>query len=121
MRSLLATLALAAGALACGASSAGTVPDFRIDWYSIDSGGGQSTSADLSLRLVGSLGQHEPDVIPLCSAEAGIDCVSPVLQLTGGFWAGIAVPPVGPGPGCAGAPGCLFINGFETSDAGGPP
>lgn len=121
MRSLLATLAFAAGALACGPSSAGAPPEFRIDWYSIDGGGGQSTSQDLSLRLVGSVGQHEPDLIPLCSAEAGIDCVNPVLQLTGGFWAGFALAPTAPGTGCAGVDGCLFINGFEASDAGGPP
>jgi hypothetical protein len=120
MRSTLATLALAAGVSACGLSAAGAQAGFSIDWYSLD-GGGVSTSDDLSLRLSGSIGQLEPDVIALCSAQAGAECIDPVLQLTGGFWAGFPAAPGGSGPGCDGVEGCIFADGFEPVDAGTSP
>ncbi|MCG6118875.1 MAG: hypothetical protein MEQ07_11900 [Aquimonas sp.] len=125
MRSHLSTLLLVAVLLACSASAAssptGAMQSFRIGWYSIDGGGGMSTSADASIRLSGSIGQHEPDVIALCSAEAGVACINPVLQLTGGFWAGISTAPTGPGAGCSGVENCLFANGFEAGDPGTSP
>lgn len=121
MRSTFVVIILAGCALAGGSAFAGAPPDFSIPWYSIDNGGGVSVSDDASLRLSGSIGQHEPDVIALCSPEAGVACVDPVLQLTGGFWAwGAALPGV-PGPGCEGVDACIFTDGFEPGDSGTPP
>ena len=121
MRPTLAILTLAGCTLACGSAFAGTPSGFSIDWYSIDNGGGVSVSDDNSLKLSGSIGQHEPDVISLCSAEAGVECVDPVLQLTGGFWVARASRPGTPGPGCEGIDACIFADGFEPGDSGTPP
>lgn len=55
----------------------GPTPDFAIDWYTIDGGGGTSTGADFS--LTGTIGQF--DAAP-GGAQAG------GYTLVGGFWGG---------------------------------
>jgi len=55
----------------------GTDPEFSIDWYTIDGGGGTSASGPFS--LTGTIGQH--DAHP--SAAQGGE-----FSLVGGFWGG---------------------------------
>ncbi len=55
---------------------------FSLPWWTVDSGGGDSSAAGYSLR--GSIGQPDAGVL---SAEG--------YQLSGGFWAGAAPAPAG--------------------------
>jgi len=90
---------------------------YSIDWYTIDGGGGTSTGTSGTgtvYSLSGTIGQPDADVVSLCSADGGPGCTNPTYELTGGFWAGIASGPVGPGPGCGADLNCLFRNGFEN-------
>lgn len=75
----------------------------RVDWYTVDGGGGASAAGRFELR--GTVGQPDAEEVSLCSLDGGEGCVQPRFQLTGGFWAGGAV---------TGAPGdAIFRNGFE--------
>jgi len=56
-------------------------PQYSIDWYTIDGGGGTSSGGDYTVS--GTIGQH--DAAP---ASAGGD-----YALTGGFWAGLGAGP----------------------------
>lgn len=49
--------------------------DFEISWYTIDGGGGKSTSADGHIELQGTIGQ--PDAGVMTGGN---------FELTGGFW-----------------------------------
>lgn len=55
----------------------GPTPDFSIDWYTIDGGGGTSTGANFS--LTGTIGQF--DAVPGGAQGGG-------FTLVGGFWGG---------------------------------
>jgi hypothetical protein len=89
--------------------------DYRIDWYTLDGGGGTSTSADQSYSLSGTIGQPDAEVVSLCSADGGAGCVNATYELTGGFWAGISAPSGGGGSGSCGAQlNCVFRDGFEA-------
>lgn len=111
---------LAVAILLAGVAAPSAASEFRIAWYSID-GGGTSVSAAGSLRLSGSIGQHEPEVVPLCSEDGGPVCVDASLQLTGGFWSGIAAPAANNGISCEGDSDCIFTDGFENSTTGTRP
>jgi hypothetical protein len=84
---------------------------YRIDWYTVDGGGGTSTGGPYSLS--GTIGQPDADVVSLCSADGGPGCVNPTYELTGGFWAGISGLGVDPSPTCGADLNCLFRDGFE--------
>lgn len=110
----LALACLLALALAAPTASAGTPePDYRIDWFTLDGGGGTSVSGDGSFELSGTIGQPDADVVSLCSADGGPTCLNPSFELTGGFWAGLALPGGGASPSCSGDLECIFRDGFE--------
>ena len=67
--------------LASLASSLVAGPDYRLDWFSIDGGGGTSTGGDYALR--GTIGQ--PDATPGTLTGGS-------YSLQGGFWAGWFLP-----------------------------
>ncbi len=58
----------------------------RIDWYTVDGGGGESAAGRYVLR--GSAGQADADEVSLCSDDGGSDCVNPRFEITGGYWTG---------------------------------
>jgi hypothetical protein len=77
--------ALICGLLLAGialTASASTAQDYGIPWWTVDDGGGRSTSG--SYVLVGTIGQ--PDAGAMSGGDYG---------LAGGFWGGRAA--VGPG------------------------
>lgn len=84
---------------------------YRLPWATLDAGGGRSQSAS-GLRLDGTLGQSEPELAPLCSADGGAACVGARYALRGGFWPGFLMTPAG--AGCGDAPDCLFRDGFDA-------
>lgn len=84
---------------------------YRVPWSTLDSGGGGAQSAS-GLRLDATLGQAEPELAPLCTADGGPACAGARYRLRGGFWPGWL--PDEPGAGCAGAADCLFRDGFES-------
>lgn len=81
---------------------------YRIDWYTVDGGGGTSSGGAYSLS--GTIGQADAEVVSLCSADGGPGCVNPSYELIGGFWVGR-----GPGTptGCGADLTCIFRDGFE--------
>lgn len=81
---------------------------YRIDWYTVDGGGG--TSSGGAYTLTGTIGQADAEVVSLCSADGGPGCVNPTYELTGGFWVGVAGSPVAT---CDGGLNCIFRDGFE--------
>jgi hypothetical protein len=81
---------------------------YRIDWYTVDGGGGTSTGGPYSLS--GTIGQPDADVVSLCSADGGPGCVNPTFELTGGFWVASATPP---SVTCGADLNCIFRDGFE--------
>jgi hypothetical protein len=91
---MLKSLAIALAAFAAGSMplQSGTDPEFSIDWYTIDGGGG--TSAGGPFSLTGTIGQH--DAHP--SAAQGGE-----FALVGGFWTG----------GQAAVEELIFRDGFE--------
>lgn len=92
---------------------------YRLPWATLDAGGGRAQSAS-DLRLDGTLGQLEPELVPLCSADGGMACAGARYRLSGGFWPGWLR--TEPGAGCAGDTDCLFRDGFETQPPpGGSP
>jgi hypothetical protein len=70
----LRPIALATAALLASASA--SFAQYTISWYTIDGGGGTSSSGALSLS--GTIGQH----------DAGGPLTGGTYSLTGGFWAG---------------------------------
>jgi len=92
----LTALALA---IACAAPA-----QARIDWHTIDAGGGESAGGRYTLR--GTVGQPDADEVSLCSPDGGAACVQPRFEVTGGFWTGTA----------QGAPAGdhIFGDGFES-------
>jgi hypothetical protein len=84
---------------------------YRIDWYTVDGGGGTSTGGPYALS--GTIAQPDADVVSLCSADGGAGCVNPAFEVTGGYWTGVAGAPSGPGTGCGADLGCIFRDGFE--------
>lgn len=80
-----------------------TVAETRVDWHTVDGGGGESSGGRFSIR--GTIGQPDADEVSMCSPDGGSGCVQPRFEVTGGFWV----------PGGAVAPGhdALFRDGFE--------
>lgn len=76
----------------------------RIDWHTVDGGGGESAAGRYALR--GTVGQPDADEVSMCSADGGTDCVRPRFELTGGYWTGGA-------PAAPSADG-IFEDGFES-------
>lgn len=76
----------------------------RIDWHTVDGGGGESAAGRYSLR--GTVGQPDADEVSMCSPDGGAGCVQPRFELTGGYWSGGAVD----------APSAdeIFEDGFES-------
>jgi hypothetical protein len=101
----------AALVFALTAASALAGEGYRVPWSTLDSGGGRVQSAS-GLRIDATLGQPEPELVPLCSADGGAACAGARYRLRGGFWPGWLR--AEPGAGCAGAADCLFRDGFET-------
>src|SRR6188474_2060715 len=60
--------------LAVAAAQPQPEPPYRLDWFSLDAGGAQSTGGDFTLS--GTLGQSD------AGAQSGGD-----YQMIGGFWA----------------------------------
>jgi hypothetical protein len=91
-RKIITTFLFAGVLLIAGAAVAqdGPTPDFAIDWYTLDGGGGLSTGATFS--LTGTIGQHDASVM---------ESTGGVYSLSGGFWG-------------AGASSHLFSDGFEN-------
>jgi hypothetical protein len=73
----LALLALAAPAVVVKAQS----NDYGMEWWTVDGGGGKSTSADGTYTLQGTIGQ--PDAGTSRSSED-------TYAVSGGFWGGAA-------------------------------
>lgn len=78
--------------------------DSRVDWHTVDGGGGESTAGRFSIR--GTAGQPDADEVSLCSAGGAPACAAPRFEVTGGFWV----------PGSATVPDddALFSDGFES-------
>ena len=76
----------------------------RVDWHSVDAGGGESAAGRYTVR--GTIGQSDADEISLCSPDGGAGCVAPRYELTGGFWTGTA--------GDVPQADDIFRNGFEA-------
>lgn len=76
----------------------------RIDWYTVDGGGGESAAGRYVMR--GSVGQVDADEVSLCSPDGGSACVQPRYEISGGYWSGPnSLAPVNDE---------LFKNGFES-------
>jgi len=58
-------------------------PDYALDWWTVDGGGGRWASADGQYALNGTIGQ--PDACVWSDGE---------YTLVGGFWGGAAAGPV---------------------------
>lgn len=86
---------------------------YAVPWWTVDAGDGRAIGTSSGLRIDGTLGQAEPEPVALCSADGGPACFRATYTLRGGFWAGLQSPI--PSPGCEGAAGCLFRDGFELS------
>jgi len=71
-------ISLAAASLVMGGSIAIVFGSFDLSWYTVDSGGGTSSSAS-GLEITGTVGQ------PDASAQAAMTGGN--FALTGGFWA----------------------------------
>ncbi len=88
--------------LAC--FSAALPAQTRVDWHTVDGGGGESAAGRYSLR--GTAGQPDADEVSMCSVDGGAACVQPRFELAGGYWTG----------GVVDAPSGdqLFEDGFES-------
>lgn len=78
--------------------------DYRVDWHTIDGGGGESRGGRFTLR--GTLAQPDADEVTLCSPDGGSACERPRFEVRGGHWTGgrQAVP----------SGDDIFSNGFEA-------
>ena len=101
--------ALVAAALPIAAAA-----QLRVDWWTVDGGGG--TSAAGPYAITGTVGQAEPESVSMCSPDGGPLCVQPMYAISGGFWTGAAAPD-GNGGNCGGVPDCLLRDGFEDNEA----
>jgi hypothetical protein len=99
---VLALLGLAA--LAPAAAPA----QHRIDWSTIDGGGG--TSSGGPYELSGTIGQADAELVSLCSGDGGPGCIDATYELTGGFRVGVAA---SASSTCGADLECLFRDGFE--------
>jgi len=95
-------------ALAClmvfASSALPATAQTRVDWYTVDAGGGESAAGRYVLR--GTVGQPDAEQFSVCSSDGGDACVQPRFEVTGGFWTGTAG---------TNAPGdAIFRNGFES-------
>jgi hypothetical protein len=75
----------------------------RVDWHTVDGGGGESAAVRYSVR--GTVGQPDADEVSMCSADGGAACLQPRFEVTGGYWTG-GVVDVPPGD-------AIFEDGFE--------
>jgi len=73
----------------------GAAQSFDLDWYTVDSGGGQS--AGDGYMLTGSVGQPDPGERPAANGA---------FSLSGGFWLGMI----------GGGDGEIFSDGFQSGD-----
>ena len=71
-------------------ASAAIPAQTRIDWHTVDGGGGDSAAGRYSLR--GTVAQPDAEVVSLCSPDGGVNCTQPRFELTGGYWTGDAQP-----------------------------
>ena len=58
----------------------------RVDWWTVDGGGGTSAAGPYS--ITGTAGQAEPESVSMCSPDGGPLCLSPLYAVDGGFWVG---------------------------------
>lgn len=115
---LLSDLALSPARPVHAASQAGQgASGYRVSWSTLDAGGGRSLGPVSALRLDGTLGQAEPEAVPLCTVDGGPACDGARFSLRGGFWP--ALRPVATDTGCEGGDGCLFGDGFEAAASPG--
>lgn len=85
-------------------ASAALFAQTRIDWSTVDGGGGDSAAGPYELR--GTVAQPDADEVSMCSPDGGAGCLQPRFELIGGYWTG----------GAQGAPGDdrIFQDGFES-------
>lgn len=96
--------------LLCAAGSASA--QYRVDWFKIAGGGGSSIGGQW--RVSGTIGQVDPDVVPLCSQDGtqpGL-CEGASVRLQGGFW--VPLPRFGLDLSCGNDLVCVFRDGFES-------
>ncbi len=67
------------------------------------------------LRVEGTLGQPEPEAVPLCTADGGAACAGARYSLRGGFWPALSV--TRRSNGCAADSDCLLRDGFESASS----
>lgn len=79
---------------------------YRISWSTLDAGGGRALGPQAGWRMDATLGQPEPELAPLCTADGGAACAGAGYTLRGGFWPGRDQQPSGVD--------CLFADGFES-------
>ena len=84
----------------------------RVDWWTVDGGGGTSAAGPYS--ITGTAGQAEPESVSMCSPDGGPLCISPLYAMDGGFWVGTSAP--GTTGNCGGDPDCLLRDGFEDNE-----
>lgn len=104
----LCLCALAAAVLPLAAAA-----QVRVDWWTVEGGGG--TSAAGPYAITGTVGQAEPESVSMCSPDGGALCVSPLYAVEGGFWVGSPAI-AGNGGSCGGTPDCLLRDGFEDNE-----
>ncbi|HKJ16261.1 MAG TPA: hypothetical protein VJ984_02790 [Xanthomonadales bacterium] len=90
MRKIILVLVFLLANVTASAETGG-VPDFSIDWYTIDGGGGQSSGG--AFTLTGTIGQPDAN---FSGAQGG------VYGFVGGFW-GSSID-------------FLFVDGFEGAN-----
>ena len=83
-------------------ASAAVPAQSRIDWHTVDGGGGVSQGGRYTLQ--GTAAQPDADEVSMCSPDGGASCVQPRFELTGGYWTGNV-------PGSP--PPRIFRDGFE--------
>jgi hypothetical protein len=105
-----AALLIASCLCASGFAAAGE-PEFVIDWYTVDGGGGNANSTEPGYALSGTIGQADASTVMSCSSDGGPTCANATYVLSGGFWAGQGMP--ASGGSCGDVPGCVFRDGFE--------
>lgn len=104
MRSMVSLVLL----LCCG----NAVAQYEVPWFKIAGGGGVSSAGQWTVS--GTVGQVDPDVVPLCSQDGTVPglCEGASVKLSGGFWMGVQ--PDGTPSSCGSDLACIFRNGFEA-------